>query len=90
MIRIYANMPEADTTTGTSTDHFLGYLALVARTSREAPVERNVSLDVSGKLSELKGKHEVSITLVPMSVPETTAQSSEKLTYRRIRLSPRP
>ncbi len=89
VVRIYANLPEADTTTSTNTDHFLGYITLMTRTSREAPVKRNISLDISRKSRELAGQHEVSITLVPLVRSAATAQS-EKPTFRRIYLSPEP
>jgi len=90
VVRIYANFPKADSTTGMDTPHFLGYIALTARTSHEAPAERNISLDVSGKSSEIVGDRDVSITLVPMTGREVAPQSSEKLTYRRLYLSRQP
>src|SRR5690242_8554143 len=66
VVRVFADLPEADERTSTEDPHYLGYFTVMAKTSREAAhgIQRKAaSVDITAKAYLLAGKREITLTL---------------------------
>ena len=78
IVRVFADMPSANSETNIENEHFLGYFTILARNSAEAQrgiQRKSVTLDISDKKPLLAGKKEVTITLVPVSERPGSSES---------------
>ena len=91
IVRVYANLPEADAATGVDSDHYLGYFTVVAKTLDEgvAAEPRDIVIEVSWALPALLGEGSpLQVTLVPVAgkegdqVPEAFEMTIVKILLR--------
>jgi hypothetical protein len=91
IVRVFAEYPDANPTSSTEDERFLGYFTVMAKDSAEAArgVQRpSVSLDVSHKKNFLAGKQTVTLTLVSLGRGAgTTAAGHDHLTFSRVYFS---
>ena len=69
VVRVFADLPDADSNTKPEGEHFLGYFTVLPKNSVEAArgIQRNsATLDLSDKAKQLAGKKEVTLTIVPL------------------------
>jgi hypothetical protein len=87
IVRVFADLPTADTATDTADEHFLGYFTLVAHNSAAAArgLHRSrVTLDISHKKALLADRKAVTITLVPLGgTSDAPSQTPDKPTVGR-------
>ena len=75
IVRIFADLPQANADTSTEDEHFLGYFTILAKTSMEAAqgVQRHdATLDLSPKKQLLVGKKALTLTIVPLGGSTTS------------------
>jgi hypothetical protein len=91
IVRVFADYPDANASSSTEDERFLGYFTVLAKDSAEAArgLQRpSVSLDVSHKKDFLAGKHAVTLTLVPLGRNSAaTAAAHDQLTFSRVYFS---
>ena len=88
IVRVFADVPDANAETSTEDEHFLGYFTILAKNSAEAShgIERSSAvLDLSHKQQLLAGKKQVTLTLVPLGVERAASavQVDQKPTFAR-------
>jgi hypothetical protein len=89
IVRVFADLPEANAETSVEDEHFLGYFAILAKNSAEAArgIERkSVILDLSHKRQFLAGKKETTLTLVPLGGASAATQGAapSEATFGRV------
>jgi len=70
VVRVFADLPDANTKTSTDDEHYLGYFTVLAKNSVEAArgVQRSsITWDLSAKRQRLANKKEVTLSLVPLT-----------------------
>ena len=68
ILRVFAELPEANRSTSVDDSHFLGHVTLMARAGPQSKTGANMVLNVPAQAEKwLRGKRSVRITLVPMS-----------------------
>ncbi len=89
IVRVFADMPQANAETNVEDEHFLGYFTVLARNSGEVArgVERrSVTLDITDKKQLLAGRKEVTLTLVSIGGRSPVGET-QKLTISRAYLA---
>ena len=89
ILRVFADLPDANANTNTENEHYLGYVAVAPKNSIEANrgIQRpSVTLDLTDKRQVFAGKKQIVLTLV--SLGEQKEQStSQKPTFTALYLA---
>ena len=91
IVRVFADLPEANAHTSVEDPHYLGYFTVLAKNSAEAAKglhAANTSLDITGKKLFFQEKKEMTLTLVPLGASEEKNSVVRKVSVGRAYLSP--
>ena len=91
VVRVFADLPEANAQTSVEDPHYLGYFTVLAKNSAEAARGlhvANTSLDITGKKPLFQGKTETTLTLVPLGASDEKNSLARKVSFGRAYLSP--